>query len=163
MTLDINYLRGTMAAVLSMLQHSTCPENLSFHFLSAHSEPELSASINQTFPYLTFRIYNFNPNWVRGKISRSIRQALDQPLNYARIYLADILPSEVGRVIYFDSDIIVVDDIDKLWNVTWKVRSSRRPSTATPTSPRTSPTGFGPTGSWLGPSRGGGHVTSTRV
>ncbi|CAN1284122.1 Probable galacturonosyltransferase-like 4 [Linum perenne] len=34
MTLDINYLRGTMAAVLSMLQHSSCPENLSFHFLS---------------------------------------------------------------------------------------------------------------------------------
>ncbi|CAN1854150.1 Probable galacturonosyltransferase-like 4 [Linum perenne] len=117
MTLDINYLRGTMAAVLSMLQHSSCPENLSFHFLSAHFESELSSSISQTFPYLPFRIYHFNPNRVRGKISRSIRQALDQPLNYARIYLADILPQDVSRVIYFDSDIIVVDDIGKLWNV----------------------------------------------
>ncbi|CAL1397026.1 unnamed protein product [Linum trigynum] len=117
MTLDINYLRGTMAAVLSMLQHSTCPENLSFHFLSAHFEPELSSSINRTFPYLAFRIYHFDPNRVRGKISRSIRQALDQPLNYARIYLADVLPLEVARVMYLDSDIIVVDDIDKLWNV----------------------------------------------
>ncbi|MCI11362.1 galacturonosyltransferase-like 4-like, partial [Trifolium medium] len=65
MTLDSNYLRGTMAAVLSILQHSTCPENVEFHFLWAR---------------------------VRGKISKSIRQALDQPLNYARIYLSDILP-----------------------------------------------------------------------
>ncbi|KAI4345529.1 hypothetical protein L6164_012643 [Bauhinia variegata] len=117
MTLDANYLRGTMAAVLSMLQHSTCPENLSFHFLSAHDEAELNSSINSTFPYLNFTIYHFDSNLVRGKISKSIRQALDQPLNYARIYLAPILPGNVERVIYLDSDIIVVDDIAKLWKV----------------------------------------------
>ncbi|XP_050216289.1 probable galacturonosyltransferase-like 4 [Mercurialis annua] len=117
MTLDVNYLRGTMAAVLSMLQHTTCPENLSFHFLSVHYEPELYSSINATFPFLNFKIYRFDSNRVRGKISRSIRQALDQPLNYARIYLADIIPTDVGRVIYLDSDIIIVDDVAKLWRV----------------------------------------------
>ncbi|XP_057249681.1 probable galacturonosyltransferase-like 4, partial [Beta vulgaris subsp. vulgaris] len=74
-------------------------------------------SIASTFPYLNFRIYRFDSNRVRGKISKSIRQALDQPLNYARIYLADILPCDVNRVIYLDSDIIVVDDISKLWEV----------------------------------------------
>ncbi|GAB2295020.1 Probable galacturonosyltransferase-like 4 [Dionaea muscipula] len=117
MTLDANYLRGTMAAVLSMLQHSTCPENFVFHFLAARSEREIYSSINSTFPYLNFQIYRFDSNRVRGKISKSIRQALDQPLNYARIYLADILPSNVARVIYLDSDVIVVDDISKLWEV----------------------------------------------
>ncbi|GAB4843506.1 Probable galacturonosyltransferase-like 4 [Ancistrocladus abbreviatus] len=117
MTLDANYLRGTMAAVLSMLQHSTCPENFVFHFLAARFEPEIYTSINSTFPYLSFNIYRFDSNRVRDKISKSIRQALDQPLNYARIYLADILPSDVGRVIYLDSDVIVVDDVSKLWEV----------------------------------------------
>ncbi|KAI4351213.1 hypothetical protein L6164_005591 [Bauhinia variegata] len=117
MTLDVNYLRGTMAAVLSMLQHSTCPENLRFYFLSAHDLPELNSIISSTFPYLNFKIYEFDPNWVRGKISKSIRQALDQPLNYARIYLAHILPSDVRRVVYLDSDIIMVDDVAKLWGV----------------------------------------------
>ncbi|URE30526.1 Glycosyl transferase family 8 [Musa troglodytarum] len=33
MTLDANYLRGTMAAVLSILQHTSCPESVTFHFL----------------------------------------------------------------------------------------------------------------------------------
>ncbi|KAL5995821.1 putative galacturonosyltransferase-like 4 [Asimina triloba] len=115
MTLDANYLRGTMAAVLSILQHSSCPENVAFHFLSAHSQPQLSANINSTFPYLTFNVYRFDSNRVKGKISKSIRQALDQPLNYARIYLADIIPAHVGRILYLDSDVIVVDDIKKLW------------------------------------------------
>ncbi|XP_077232207.1 putative galacturonosyltransferase-like 4 [Tasmannia lanceolata] len=117
MTLDANYLRGTMAAVLSILQHSSCPENVSFHFLSARFEPELFASINSTFPYLNFKVYRFDSNRVRGKISKSIRQALDQPLNYARIYLTDIIPADVSRIIYLDSDIVVVDDIEKLWGV----------------------------------------------
>ncbi|KAI8522827.1 hypothetical protein RHMOL_Rhmol13G0026900 [Rhododendron molle] len=115
MTLDANYLRGTMAAVLSILQHSTCPENVMFHFLCSRLEPEIHSSIKSTFPYLSFRVYRFDPNRVRGKISKSIRQALDQPLNYARIYLADIIPVEVKRVIYLDSDIVMVDDIAKLY------------------------------------------------
>ncbi|XP_061992280.1 probable galacturonosyltransferase-like 4 [Rosa rugosa] len=117
MTLDANYIRGTMAAVFSLLQHSTCPENLKFHFLSALVEPELFSRINSTFPYLDFKTYPFDSNRVRGKISRSIRRALDQPINYARIYLADLLPSDIRRVIYLDSDLVVVDDIAKLWGV----------------------------------------------
>lgn len=117
MTLDANYLRGTMAAVFSILQHSTCPENVFFHFLWARFEPETFSSIKSTFPYLNFKVYRFDSNRVRGKISKSIRQALDQPLNYARIYLADIIPADVNRVIYLDSDLVVVDDIAKLWGV----------------------------------------------
>ncbi|KAA0057581.1 putative galacturonosyltransferase-like 4 [Cucumis melo var. makuwa] len=117
MTLDSNYLRGTMAAVLSILQHSTCPENVEFHFLWARFEGEVFSCIKATFPYLKFRVYRFDAGRVRGKISKSIRQALDQPLNYARIYLAEILPSEVKRVIYLDSDLVVVDDVAELWGV----------------------------------------------
>ncbi|KAF9618317.1 hypothetical protein IFM89_000952 [Coptis chinensis] len=117
MTLDGNYLRGTMAAILSILQHSTCPENFVFHLLCARLEPELISSLKLAFPYLNFKTYRFDSSRVRGKISKSIRQALDQPLNYARIYLAHIIPPDVNRIIYLDSDIIVVDDIAKLWEV----------------------------------------------
>ncbi|KAL7198830.1 hypothetical protein ACSBR2_021181 [Camellia fascicularis] len=117
MTLDANYLRGTIAAVFSILQHSTCPENVVFHFLWSHFDPEIHSSIKSTFPYLNFKLYLFQTNRVRDKISKSIRQALDQPLNYARIYLADIISIDVKRVIYLDSDLVMVDDITKLWEV----------------------------------------------
>ncbi|KAL6573655.1 putative galacturonosyltransferase-like 3 [Orobanche hederae] len=120
MTLDYTtpYLRGSIAAVLSVLQHSTCPENTAFHFLAAPSHhPSLRETLYAAFPYLRFSLYPFNPAIVNHLISSSIRRALDQPLNYARIYLADLLPTAVNRVIYLDSDLIVVGDIAGLWKI----------------------------------------------
>ncbi|KAF5745294.1 galacturonosyltransferase-like 3 [Tripterygium wilfordii] len=118
MTLDATYLRGSVAGVLSVLQHAECPENIVFHFIATNRRAlELRGIISNTFPYLNFHVYHFDTNLVKGKISSSIRRALDQPLNYARIYLADLLPVSVRRIIYFDSDLIVVDDVSKLWNI----------------------------------------------
>ncbi|CAM0907088.1 unnamed protein product [Alopecurus aequalis] len=115
MTLDANYLRGTIAAVFSILQHTACPEDVSFHFLAARERD--ADAVRATFPYLEPSVYRFDASRVRGRISRSVRSALDQPLNYARIYLADMLPRSVSRVIYLDSDVVVVDDVRKLWSV----------------------------------------------
>ncbi|CAA3007599.1 probable galacturonosyltransferase-like 7 [Olea europaea subsp. europaea] len=113
-TLDVEYLRGSIAAVHSILQHSKCPESVFFHFLV--SEPGLQNLVRSTFPELKFKVYFFDPERVRSLISTSVRQALEQPLNYARNYLADLLEPCVRRVIYLDSDLVVVDDISKLWN-----------------------------------------------
>ncbi|KAG8370625.1 hypothetical protein BUALT_Bualt13G0002800 [Buddleja alternifolia] len=115
-TLDVEYLRGSIAAVHSILQHSKCPESVFFHFLV--SETGLEALVRSTFPELKFKVYYFDPERVRNLISSSVRQALEQPLNYARNYLADLLETCVTRVIYLDSDLIVVDDISKLWSTT---------------------------------------------
>jgi lipopolysaccharide biosynthesis glycosyltransferase len=65
---------------------------------------------------LKFKVYYFDPNIVKNLISTSVRQALEQPLNYARNYLADLLETCVRRVIYLDSDLVVVDDVAKLWS-----------------------------------------------
>ncbi|KAL4560609.1 hypothetical protein LXL04_032762 [Taraxacum kok-saghyz] len=121
MTLDFEYLRGSIAAVHSILKHSSCPENIYFHFIASESKSpkpdELSRIIKTVFPSLDFKVYSFDDQFVKNLISYSIREALEDPLNYARIYLADILDSSVSRVIYLDSDIIVVDDIQKLWSL----------------------------------------------
>ncbi|PPD88455.1 hypothetical protein GOBAR_DD14626 [Gossypium barbadense] len=113
-TLDVQYLRGLIAAVHSILQHSLCPENVFFHFLV--SETDMETLVRSTFPQLKFKVYYFDPEIVRNLISSSVRQALEQPLNYARNYLADLLEPCVRRVIYLDSDLVFVDDISKLWN-----------------------------------------------
>ncbi|KAJ4961244.1 hypothetical protein NE237_021154 [Protea cynaroides] len=117
MTLDTEYLRGSMAAVHSVLKHSSCPEYIFFHFIAAESDSAdaLSQIVRSTFPSLSFKVYLFRVDTVKNLISASIRQALENPLNYARNYLADILEPCVHRVIYLDSDVIVVDDIRKLW------------------------------------------------
>ncbi|RWW25069.1 hypothetical protein GW17_00010617 [Ensete ventricosum] len=112
-TLDEEYLRGSIAVVHSVLTHARCPENVFFHLLL--SEPGLESVVRSAFPGLRFKAYYFDPDRVRALISTSVRQALEQPLNYARNYLGDILERCVNRVIYLDSDLVVVDDIGKLW------------------------------------------------
>ncbi|KAM7251908.1 hypothetical protein ACFE04_023791 [Oxalis oulophora] len=112
MTVDATYLRGTVAVILSVLQHSSCPENIFFHLIT--TDVSLYTTIAATFPYLNFQVYPFHDGAVYGLISTSIRSALDCSLNYARNYLANILPTCVRRVVYLDSDLILVDDITKL-------------------------------------------------
>ncbi|XP_006344827.2 probable galacturonosyltransferase-like 1 [Solanum tuberosum] len=118
MTLDAAYLRGSMAAILSVLQHSSCPENVIFHFVASSSSSAnidyLNLKLATSFPYLHFTIYPFRDSPVAGLISTSIRAALDCPLNYARNYLPDLLPQCIQKVVYLDSDLVLVDDITKL-------------------------------------------------
>ncbi|TYI93065.1 hypothetical protein E1A91_D02G112400v1 [Gossypium mustelinum] len=114
MTLDTAYIRGTVAAILSILQHSSCPQNIAFHFVASADASLLRATISSSFPHLNFLVYPFYDSSVSRLISTSIRSALDCPLNYARSYLANLLPSCVHRVVYLDSDLVLIDDIAKL-------------------------------------------------
>ncbi|EXB47721.1 putative galacturonosyltransferase-like 10 [Morus notabilis] len=128
MTIDSEYLRGSIASIHSVLRHTSCPENLFFHFIASDADADsdsisLARTLQATFPSLRFKVYIFRESIVKSQISSSIRQALDNPLNYARSYLANLLEPCVARVIYLDSDTILVDDIQKLWGVT--LRGSR--------------------------------------
>lgn len=124
-TLDEEYLRGSIAAVNSIIQHSSCPENVFFHFLVL--DTGLESLVRSVFAQLQFKVYYFDPNRVRSLISTSVRQALEQPLNYARNYLADLLEACVTRVIYLDSDLVVVDDVAKLWRYDLRGRTVGAP------------------------------------
>ncbi|KAL3841000.1 hypothetical protein ACJIZ3_025591 [Penstemon smallii] len=121
MTLDSEYLRGSMAVVHSVLRHASCPEQVFFHFIAAEFDPSsprvLTRLVRSIFPSLNFKVYIFREDTVINLISSSIRSALENPLNYARNYLGDILDPCVNRVIYLDSDLVLVDDIIKLWEV----------------------------------------------
>lgn len=117
MTLDSEYLRGSVAAINSILRHASCPENIFFHFVASSSSVQLMRIVRSAFPSLNFKVYPFDEGRVKALISSSVRKALDNPLNYARSYLAEIIEQSVDRVVYLDSDVIVVDDIQKLWSV----------------------------------------------
>lgn len=119
MTLDSQYFRGSVAAVHSVLKHTSCPENVYFHFVASKNVDfgDLRQMVKSVFPSLRFKVYTFDELRVKKLISSSIRQALDNPLNYARTYLAEIIEPCVERVIYLDSDVVLVDDIQKLWSV----------------------------------------------
>ncbi|KAM1736122.1 hypothetical protein ACFX11_014621 [Malus domestica] len=121
MTLDTTYLRGSVVGVFSILRHATCLESIVFHFIATSHRSRRSSDlhhvITSTFPYLTFHLYHFDSNLVQDKISYFVRHALNQLLNYACIYLRDLLPSGICRIIYFDSDLIAGDNMARLWRI----------------------------------------------
>ncbi|XP_057810917.1 probable galacturonosyltransferase-like 9 [Salvia miltiorrhiza] len=121
MTLDSEYLRGTVAAVHSVLRHASCPERVSLHFVAAEFDPatprDLTRLVRAIFPSLRFKVYIFREDAVINLISSSVRAALENPLNYARSYLGELLDPCVKRVIYLDSDLVLVDDVAKLWEI----------------------------------------------
>lgn len=100
------------------------PKNALFYFIWLQHEHKVFSSIKTTFPYLNFKVYRFDIIRVRGLISKSICQALDQPINYVKIYLLAILPSHANRLIYLDSTLVMVDDIAKLWEGKFEWKSS---------------------------------------
>lgn len=77
MTLDIAYLRGSMAVIVSVLQHTSCPQSIQFHFVASSAIDYLNTTVSNSFPSLSFRIYPFDNSLVSSLISTSIHQALD--------------------------------------------------------------------------------------
>nr|XP_019707509.1 probable galacturonosyltransferase-like 6 [Elaeis guineensis] len=164
MTLDSHYLCGFVAAIFSLLKHASCPKSLFFHFVaSAGPSSDLHRTVRSVFPSLRFKIYPFWEKLVCGLISVSVREALENPLNYARSYLADLLEPCIERVIYLDSDFIIVDDIRRLWEMCLleAVVTSHR-NTAMPTLVATS-WSFGRAGMGSGFSTGGGGRRATLI
>ncbi|KAK4768701.1 hypothetical protein SAY87_003842 [Trapa incisa] len=80
MTLDTQYLRGSMASILSILQHSACPQNVAFYFIyfAATSNSTLHRSTIAA-SYLRFEVYPFDDSAVARLISTSIRSTLTAP------------------------------------------------------------------------------------
>ncbi|KAJ8628959.1 hypothetical protein MRB53_022282 [Persea americana] len=70
-TLDREYLRGSIAAVHSILQHSLCPENIFRHFLV--SDTDFEKMVRSTFPELKFKVYFFDPMIIRLLISTFVQ------------------------------------------------------------------------------------------
>ncbi|XP_065842380.1 glycosyltransferase 8 domain-containing protein 2-like [Oscarella lobularis] len=57
----------------------------------------------------------FNPKLVEGEIIvRGYRKSLASPLNYARLFLPQLLPNFNGRLVYIDADCIVQGDVREL-------------------------------------------------
>ncbi|CAA0833097.1 Probable galacturonosyltransferase-like 10 [Striga hermonthica] len=72
MTLDSEYLRGSVAAVHSVLRHASCPEQVFFHFVAAEFDPStprvLTRVIRSVFPSLNFKVYIFREETRRNRM-----------------------------------------------------------------------------------------------
>ncbi|KAM5172636.1 glycosyltransferase 8 domain-containing protein 2 [Mantella aurantiaca] len=108
---------GTIAAINSI--YSNTNANVLFYIIGLrNSLVHIRKWIQGTqLSNIRFKIVEFNPMVLKGKIRPDTAfPELLQPLNFVRFYLP-LLTQEHEKVIYLDDDIIVLGDIQELYNI----------------------------------------------
>ena len=114
---DNNYAPHAAVAILSALDMSTHPELLHFYVME-------SGNLNARNKELISQVAQSRGGRVEY-ISLDARQLAWLPTNrrhisivtYYRLVMHDFLPMDVERVIYIDSDVVVTDSLEKLWDI----------------------------------------------
>jgi len=111
---DDNYAQHVTVAMASILLNTYHPERIHFYILSDKITSINCKNIKDTV--LSFRgkitFINVDSDDFQVFVSGHINKAA-----YLRLQIADLLPTSIEKAIYFDSDLVVLDDIEKLWNI----------------------------------------------
>jgi len=110
---DENYAQHATVAMQSILSHSKYPERLRFFLIEDNISEDTKNKIRLTFADLPQKISFVSAGqietqkfYVSGQISKTA---------YVRIFLSELLPEDIDRVIYLDCDLICFKDIEQLW------------------------------------------------
>ena len=113
---DDNYARHLGVAIYSLLTNNTNVAKLRIfvvgNYISAENINKLQ-QMTATFNNVELIFVPFN------KWSDNLRLNMSWPISlssYARLFVGEILPSDVDRVLYMDCDMLVLGDISELWN-----------------------------------------------
>ena len=118
-TIDNNYPIYTMLAINSILVNSD--SNYKFHIiennLSNKNKNKISKFVKKYNQYVEF----YNVNICRDIISNGddlykFKERIT-PIAIARILIPEILPKNINKVLYLDGDVLVTDDLKKLFDV----------------------------------------------
>lgn len=111
---DDNYAQHLAVACASILKNAAHPEKICFYILSDNIFPENQNRIVQTVHDLKggVQFISVNSDDIKGFTSDHISKAA-----YLRLTIDQVLPETITKVIYFDTDLVVLDDVEKLWNL----------------------------------------------
>lgn len=114
--IDGNYVQHCAVMLVSLFENNPHTE-FSVHLVTDGLSCEQKETLSQlcTSRRHGISFYSPDPELLKGfsikKFSKRISMA-----TYYRCVLADILPSDINRVVYLDCDIVVMGDITPFWN-----------------------------------------------
>lgn len=124
LTFDNDYTSHAAVVITSL-----CLNNIGNHhfhvitdYISNENKDALVALVNSFKCTLT--IYPVNINLLKDfPIGKKTTNTYVTLATYYRLFIIDILPKEINRVLYLDCDIVVNGSLEKLWN--WKFSSEK--------------------------------------
>ncbi len=121
--LNTGVLRPLLAAMNSVVRNAAEPETLRFTIVAPDLAEEVAAmetALSHAFPDAPFSwrvVPSRAPEWIARYIRARYGTPMEQEafvrrsIHYARLWMSDDLPADMGRFICLDCDVIVIDDI----------------------------------------------------
>ena len=110
---DDNYAQHIAVVIASIMENTQ--DAICFYIINDNISTEKIEKLKNTALNLKAKIEfidvpqeKFNDLYLSGHVSKAA---------YLRLALADILPNEINKIIYLDVDLLVYDDIKKLWDI----------------------------------------------
>lgn len=111
---DGNYAQHACVAMTSVLNNTDKPEQIRFFLIDDNIDKNNKKACMQSVANNGGQLHIIKANekalsnvFVSGNLTRAA---------YFRLDIPNILPDDVKKVIYIDCDLLVLDDIEKLWN-----------------------------------------------
>ena len=113
--LDKNIKTSLKATISSILHNSK--RKFSFYLICPKEDNNIFKKYIEEESIPNIKIGNFNPsNDLLDLIKNCTYYSKSKIANYSRFFIKDIFP-ELKKIIYLDTDILVLDDIGKLWDM----------------------------------------------
>lgn len=112
---DNNYAQHTAVAMASVLVNTKVPQKIQFYLIDDEIQTENKEKITKTVQklggsveFIKIKNSRLEDCYVSGELSRA---------SYFRLDIANILDESIEKIIYLDCDLLVYDDIEKMWQL----------------------------------------------
>jgi lipopolysaccharide biosynthesis glycosyltransferase len=116
---DRNYVLPLSVAICSAAANSDRRRPIVFHVIQNGIEPQLRARVERSLENCGFP--DARIHWISIELHHladlKVANAYLNVLAYARLLIPDLLPSNVTKVLYLDSDVVVRGDLAELWDM----------------------------------------------
>lgn len=115
---DANYAMPLAVAVCSVACNCDRSRGLVFHIVQSGILPHLRNKVESSLAKVGFP--DARIEWIDAPIDLIADLQLPVPywscLTYAKLLLPNLLPADLGKVLYLDSDLVALDDVAELWD-----------------------------------------------
>ena len=113
---DDNYAQHMGVSIFSLLRNNTVFENIHLYVIDSDISPKNREKLRKVVKEFRNAEITFIP-FAQWKEKLQLHMCWNISISsYARLFVAEMLPRTVDRVLYIDCDMIICKTLDELWN-----------------------------------------------
>lgn len=113
---DENYARFVASLIVSIMNNNKEFDRITFHLLVNGISDESMRKIKSVLNSVSIELKIYDMSDLDGRLGIKIPQTIALT-SYARLFMSRIIDEGVSRILYLDTDIVVLDNLNDMWCV----------------------------------------------